>query len=340
MRALLAVLACGSLAHAAPQEPAAAAREQEPVAVRAPLQVVGRVAPVVRQIVRARTDGHVSRVQVKPGDVLEPLQPMITLSAPELLGRLGAADTRVRAAELGVQVLGIREERTRLLIAAAERRLRSARERHELQRKKTELQETAAGLVTTLHEAGKVSATELASSQRDLLLAQSALVDAAEAEAVASEELQLAKLAQSEAQAVVAEARARVGELRGELDSWQARIAALEIKNLVRGARVANVLVAPGQVVVAGETPLLEIYDDRRVRIVFEVRAADAGAVSAGNKVRIRSADGQLAVETAVAWIDPFAGDAGSVVAVCELDNAERKHVLGGIVHGEIDVTP
>lgn len=318
------------------QIPVPAPPRAEPQAEQ--LEVQGSVRAGTTQQVRARTDGQVSRVHVAVGTRVAPLQPLVTLSAPELLADLGAAETRILAAEQQIQVLVVREQIATQGVKAAERRLRSAKTRTGIRQEMQVQQEEAVQKVKTRHEAGAATASDLAVARNNELQARLLLQDALDEEAAAAEGVELARLQQQEARLVVAEARTRTGVLRGECDAIKARLQHLEVKNLLPDARVAAIQVTAGDVVRAGETVLLELVDDRAVRVELAIPYSHAMLVGHGSRVAIRPAGGGAPIETTVARVEPLPGAPGFLQAICELGNEDGRLAAGALVTATVSL--
>jgi cobalt-zinc-cadmium efflux system membrane fusion protein len=80
--------------------------------------------------------------------------------------------------------------------------------------------------------------------------------------------------------------------------------------------------VVPGEVVDANR-PLFVVTDARRMWLMLDVRAEDAGQVAVGRMVRFRPDAGEEEVTGTVAWIEPHVDEKARTVKVrAHLDNA------------------
>lgn len=289
-----------------------------------------------RYILAAEVTGHLDRITLDEGDVVEArdivarIDPLPhTTAVQEALGRL--AEWRAQRAGVETQrpkTAALAQARSRIAAAQANQRQVEARVTQtqaalaQAQRDRQRAQYFAeTGVISrqAREQAELNERTKIAEHNAALQAAQAARSEVA----VAQKALTLLQAEQSDPDYLLKVYNARIASVEAELARLQDEAQRTEMRSPVRG-QVLRVLQRSAQVVSEG-TPLLELGDPTKLELVVDVLSSDAERVAVGNAMQVTSGTTQLAGR--VRRVEPSAFTKISALGVEE----QRVNIIGDI---------
>lgn len=307
-----------------------------PLAAQDTVAVRGQLAAWQTLVVRARLGAQVSRTFVQVGDRIKGLDPLVMLSAPELLARVGELDAELSAAEEHLQILAEDVKIAARELASAERRAKAAAADLPTAQQAVELQQSRADEAEAQFRAGRASSQEVGTVKQRLLEQQLLLRQAERLQADTGDELEVKRLRQGQAQLAVTGQRHHINAVRGRRETAAALAQQCDVKSVLPTARVARVFVGKGDVVAPGE-PLVELIDDAKVRLELRVPSRAAARVRAGTAVKL-TLPGGGGLTAKVAAVRGVLDADDCMGALVELDNADGRWLPGAQVEAELQL--
>ncbi|MGI8907222.1 MAG: efflux RND transporter periplasmic adaptor subunit [Candidatus Sumerlaeaceae bacterium] len=230
------------------------------------------LAPWQEVLLQPRISGQVESVFVDLGDRVRAGQVLLRLDNPELQADLIAAEAELAESSATLAQAGAEE-----VVAKAE--LASSQLALQLGTRQTER-------LQGLQRSQSVTTKEIEEAQKYLISAQAG-IEAAKAKVVmAGARMKVAEAKRQSAFAKIERARALLSflEVRAPFDGF-----------------IVKRMVDPGALVSPSATPLLQVQDGRRLRVVIDLAEADAVFGLPGKPVRVSSpALGSSSVETSI----------------------------------------
>jgi len=292
-----------------------------------------------RFVITALANGHLDRITLNEGDLVQPgmvlahLDPLpLNSSVQEALGRLA----EWRAQRAGVATLrpkpeSLEQSRTRIQKAEADQmqaEAKVAQAQASLQQSRRDrdraLQlETSGAISRKDREAAELTET---TRLKELEAAQLAARAAASDVDVAKAAVAVLQKEQTDPDYLIRVYDARIASTEAELSSLQQEANRTEIKAPVKG-RVLRILQKSAQFVSDG-TPLLEIGDTSSLELVIDVLSSDAVTIKPGNPIAVESSSTAQPLRAVVRRIEPAAFTKVSALGVEE----QRVNVIGAFV--------
>jgi len=328
---LVAVLFAAGLAGQDPPEVETAEVLQGPWPAALRLSSKIEAIDVVR--LRPTLDGQVVQVMAGIGDQVRAGDLLVEIDAPDRRAAVAGLRAELDRAKIEIELAGLRAAMAELEVQGAELNLRGVRLEQAEVKQRLELALKNMERVEALHQAGSIGPGSLDQARLEVTEMQGQgrafahRVERAELELESSRRaFEVVRLERRSAEAAAAAAEAELFAAEAALDACSIK-APMDGVVLMRG-------VAPGDVVRAFETELLELVDLDRVRVRIMVPRREIEQVSLGSKVWIRrdpysieaeeSAITQLAMvvekdEKGALWRE----------ATVEFRNADRRWLLG-----------
>jgi len=289
-----------------------------------------------RYILAAEVNGHLDRITLNEGDVVEVGDVVAridslphTTAVQEALGRL--AEWRAQRAGVETQrpkTAALAQARSRIATTQANQRQIEARVAQaqaaleQAQRDRQRAQYFASRGVISRQAREQAELNEQTKQEEHNAALQAAQAARSEV-AVAQKALTLLQAEQSDPDYLLEVYNARIASVEAELARLQDEAQRTEMRSPVRG-QVLRVLQRSAQVVSDG-TPLLELGDPTKLELVVDVLSSDAERVAVGNAMQVTSGTTQL--EGRVRRVEPSAFTKTSALGVEE----QRVNVIGDI---------